>query len=85
MFKNQENRKYLTMSLLAIIAVMVGTLAIGQILQTAMAQTTAGQMGQKVGQAAEKIAGQVMSGNKTGNQTANQTVGGGLKSKVGGQ
>jgi hypothetical protein len=80
MYKNQENRKYLTMSLLAIIIVMVGTLAIGQILQTTLAQTTAGQIGQKVGQAAQKMAGQVMSGN----QTANQTVGGGLKSKVGG-
>jgi hypothetical protein len=80
MYKNQENRKYLTMSLLAIIIVMVGTLAIGQILQTTLAQTTTGQIGQKVGQAAQKMAGQVMSGN----QTANQTVGGGLKSKVGG-
>jgi hypothetical protein len=55
-------------------------LAIGQILQTTLAQTTAGQIGQKVGQAAQKMAGQVMSDN----QTANQTVGGGLKSKVGG-
>jgi hypothetical protein len=80
MYKNQENRKYLTMSLLAIIIVIVGTLAIGQILQTTLAQTTAGQIGQKVGQAAQKMAGQVMSDN----QTANQTVGGGLKSKVGG-
>ena len=50
-------------------AVLVGTLAIGQIVQTSLAQTTAGQIAQKVGQAAEKVAGQVMSGNKTGNQT----------------
>jgi len=60
------------MSLLTIIIVMAGTLVIGQILQTTLAQTTAGPIGQKVGQ--------VMSGN----QTANKTVGGGLKSKVGG-
>ena len=58
------------------------TLVTDQILQTSLAQTTAGQLGQKVGQAAKTKAGQVMSGNKTGNQTANQTVGGGLKSKV---
>ncbi len=66
MYKNQENRKYLTMSLFAIIIVIVGTLAIGQILQTTLAQTTAGQIGQKVGQAAQKMAGQVMSDNQTG-------------------
>ena len=47
MFKNQENRKYLTMSLLAIIAVMAGTLAISQILETAMAQTTGNNTGNK--------------------------------------
>jgi hypothetical protein len=80
MYKNKENRKYLTLSLLAIIVVLVGTLAIGQIVQTSMAQTTAGQIGQKVGEAAKSMAGKVMGGN----QTANQTVGGGLKSKVGG-
>lgn len=79
MYNNRENHKYLTMFLLTIIIVM-GTLVIGQILQTTLAQTTAGPIGQKVGQAAQKIAGQVMSGN----QTANKTVGGGLKSKVGG-
>ena len=80
MYNNRKNHKYLTMSLLTIIIVMAGTLVIGQILQTTLAQTTAGPIGQKVGQAAQKIAGQVTSGN----QTANKTVGGGLKSKVGG-
>ena len=69
------------MSLFAIIIVIVGTLAIGQILQTTLAQTTAGQIGQKVGQAAQKMAGQVMSDNLG---QLNQTVGGGYKSKVGG-
>lgn len=84
MFKNQKNRKYLTISLLAAIAVMVGTLVTGQILQTSLAQTTGGQLGQKVGQAAKTMVGKVVGGNKTGNQTANQTVGGGLKSKLSG-
>ena len=49
MFKNQENRKYLTMSLLAIIAVLAGTLAISQILETAMAQTTGNNTGNQTG------------------------------------
>jgi len=34
MHKNQENRKYLTITLIAILVVLVGTLAIGQALQT---------------------------------------------------
>ena len=48
MFKNQ-NRKYLTMSLLAIIAVLAETLAISQILETAMAQTTGNNTGNRTG------------------------------------
>ena len=34
MYINKENRKYLTITLIAILVVLVGTLAIGQILQT---------------------------------------------------
>ena len=70
MFKNQENRKYLTMSLLAIIAVMAGTLAISQILETAMAQTTPGNN----------------TGNQTGNQSGHPLGKlGALKNAIGGK
>ena len=69
MFKNQENRKYLTMSLLAIIAVLAGTLAISQILETAMAQTTPGNN----------------TGNQTGNQSGHPVAKlGALKNAAGG-
>ena len=66
-------------------------MAIGQLLQTSLAQTTGGQLGQKVGQAAEKMQGQAMGGNKTGNQTGNQSgnplakIGEALKGAVGGK
>ncbi len=69
MFKNQENRKYLTMSLLAIIAVMAGTLAISQILETAMAQTTGNNTGNQTG-------------NQTGHPLAKL---GALKNAIGGK
>ena len=91
MYKNKENSKYLTISLLAIIAVLVGTLAVSPMVQISLAQTTAGQLGQKAGEAAKSMAGQVMSGNKTGNQTGNQSgntlakVAGAVKGIMGGK
>ncbi len=90
MFKNKKTHDYLTISLIAIIVVMLGTLATGQLLQPSQAQTTAGQIGQKVGQAAEKVAGQAMGGNQTGNQTGNQSAHplakiGALKGMLGGK
>ena len=57
------------MSLLAIIAVLAGTLAISQILETAMAQTTPGNN----------------TGNQTGNQTGHPVAKlGALKNAAGG-
>ncbi len=69
MFKNQENRKYLTMSLLAIIAVLAGTVVISQILETAMAQTTGNNTGNQTG-------------NQTGHPLAKL---GALKNAIGGK
>ena len=91
MYKNQVNSKYFTISLLAVVAVLVGTLATNQIIQISLAQTTTGQLGQKVGQAAKSMAGQAMSGNQTGNQTGNQSgntlgkVAGAVKGIMGGK
>ena len=45
-----SNRKYVTISMIAIIAVLIGTLSISQVLQPVYAQNTTGQMGQKIGQ-----------------------------------
>ena len=44
-----SNRKYVTISMIAIIAALIGTLAISQVLQPLHAQNTSGQMGQKLG------------------------------------
>ena len=60
-----SNRKYITISLIAIIAAMIGTLAISQVLQPLHAQNTSGQMSQKLGNVSGAAA------NKTGNQSSN--------------
>ncbi|MGA7900676.1 MAG: hypothetical protein WA395_16230 [Nitrososphaeraceae archaeon] len=60
-----SNRKYVTISMIAIIAALIGTLAISQVLQPLHAQNTSGQMGQKLGNVSGAAA------NKTGNQSSN--------------
>jgi hypothetical protein len=79
-----SNRKYVTISMIAIIAVLIGTLSISQVLQPVYAQNTTGQTGQKIGQAAGNVSGSV---NKTGNQSANPLakVGEALKGMFGGK
>ena len=59
-----SNRKYITISMIAIIAALIGTLAISQVLQPLHAQNTSGQMSQKLG----NVSG---AANKTGNQSSN--------------
>jgi len=60
-----SNRKYITISMIAIIAALIGTLAISQVLQALHAQNTSGQMSQKLGNVSGAAA------NKTGNQSSN--------------
>jgi hypothetical protein len=59
-----SNRKYITISMIAIIAALIGTLAISQVLQPLHAQNTSGQS-QKLGNISGAAA------NKTGNQSSN--------------
>lgn len=59
------NRKYVTISMIAVIATLIGTLVAGQVLQPLHAQNTSGQVGQKLGNATGAAA------NKTGNQSSN--------------
>ena len=58
MYKNQDNRKYLSITLIAILVVLVGTLAIGQILQT---EKVAGQ-GMSGNQTGNQTANQTVGG-----------------------
>ena len=68
MFKNQQRHCSTIIALIAISAIIVGSFALrSQLLQPAMAQSTAGQAGQMASKA-----GQMMS-NQTGNQTGNQS------------
>jgi hypothetical protein len=60
-----SNREYITISMIAIIAALIGTLAISQVLQPLPAQNTSGQMSQKLGNVSGAAA------NKTGNQSSN--------------
>ena len=76
MSKNQQDRCFIKISVIAIsAAVLASSFVIGsQLIQPSMAQDM-GQMGQ---QAKEKIGGamgQLTGGNQTGNQTGNQSGG----------
>jgi hypothetical protein len=59
------NRQYITISMIAAKAALIGTLVAGQVLQPLHAQNTSGQVGQKLGNATGAAA------NKTGNQSSN--------------
>ncbi|HEY7573102.1 MAG TPA: hypothetical protein VH796_17205 [Nitrososphaeraceae archaeon] len=81
------NRKYITISMIAVIAALIGTLVAGQVLQPLHAQNTSGQVGQKVGNATGAAANTTgAAANKTGNQSSNPLakVGEALKSMFSG-